>query len=192
MATNSNGQRSLVGYSPWGRRVRHNWAHTYPIYSKDVMRKGRSPWECLLLSSFGPKRQNSISKGDLGDFTVPRVCPDGLAHCWSGPSLPPWTASWASNPSLILRLSKPEKGAGTPLSREQLWVGPCLLDSFQLLGRVFSCKSGLGVGRSKLLSPTCGSTFIHLPTQAAACRINTSLLSSRDFRQSGPLLMRPI
>ena len=27
----SHGQRSLVGYSPWGHRVRHNWAteHTY-------------------------------------------------------------------------------------------------------------------------------------------------------------------
>ena len=23
----SHGQRSLAGYSPWGRRVRHDWSH---------------------------------------------------------------------------------------------------------------------------------------------------------------------
>ena len=25
----SHGKRSLAGYSPWGRRVRHDWAHTH-------------------------------------------------------------------------------------------------------------------------------------------------------------------
>ena len=29
----SHGQRSLVGYSPWGHRVRHNWAHTHTLPS---------------------------------------------------------------------------------------------------------------------------------------------------------------
>ena len=44
------------------QRVRHNWAHTYIIYSEDVMRKGRSPWECLLLSSIGLKRPRVSTK----------------------------------------------------------------------------------------------------------------------------------
>ena len=31
----SQGQRSLVGYSPWGRRVRHDWAtHTTTVISQ--------------------------------------------------------------------------------------------------------------------------------------------------------------
>ena len=34
-----NGQRSLAGYSPWGHRVRHDWAANTTAWSKDDMRQ---------------------------------------------------------------------------------------------------------------------------------------------------------
>ena len=33
----SHGQRSLVGYSPWGRRVRHDWATSLSFFSYLVL-----------------------------------------------------------------------------------------------------------------------------------------------------------
>ena len=33
----SHGQRSLVGYSPWGHRVRHDSTHTHIVYSVFVL-----------------------------------------------------------------------------------------------------------------------------------------------------------
>ena len=46
---NPHGQRSLVGYSPWGRRVRHDWAtkHTKHSISQYLL-------NCIRLSQLSP------------------------------------------------------------------------------------------------------------------------------------------
>ena len=50
-----NGQGSLVGYSPWARRVRHNWARTSIFLDSVVLW-----WGCFLFSFFLEKCPNGI------------------------------------------------------------------------------------------------------------------------------------
>lgn len=125
-------------------------------------RKGRPTQGCWLLGFFSPKDWQSLRSPMsavvvLGFHTLRSpscVYPKCLEHCCSGLSLPKWHAPKASNPSFFSRLRYTWEMSGyTSLSREKLWVCPCLLDSLQLLRRFsfLQVRNGCGMQQASLL-----------------------------------------
>ena len=63
----SHGQRSLVGYSPWGSKVRHNWATSFPFFFlRDIGNK--NIWNPCYLKLHKNEKKKKETPGVTGIF----------------------------------------------------------------------------------------------------------------------------
>ena len=108
----SHGQRSLVGCSPWGHRVRHHWAHTCnnPLFSSvqslSCVRLFATPWTAARQASLSITNSQSLLKPMYIESVMPSnhlilCCPPLLL-----PSIFPSIRVFSSESVLCIRWPK--------------------------------------------------------------------------------------
>ena len=63
LAWRTHGRRSLVGYSPWDRRVSHDWSDLARLYESSISQTPRSNWESRLVGKIHVHLQTCTAWG---------------------------------------------------------------------------------------------------------------------------------